>query len=277
MQAPLSPGAHNVIVPPADASDLSVQAELDDAFEQLAGDRGEPIDALPPLEYAPQLSAQGGSFPREPEGLHDGGIFTPSHEEPLGELLEQLTAARAEVAEEVRAAAAAEGRPASGASDGDAGMDEDASFPPAELMAEDEDGPLSLVVPRPGSSLRDPALLSEESSLSPAEIGDWGQPTSADERLGLDLGATEPDRTGRESAPVRPAMPIPQDEDVFLAEEPTPDGSGRTPLPVRVLEWVNKPLAGLPEAVRQAMGKVAILTLINAVLVLVYVLLVRGR
>jgi len=39
---------------------------------------------------------------------------------------------------------------------------------------------------------------------------------------------------------------------------------------------VNKPLAAFPEAVRQAVGKVAILTLINAILVLLYVLLVRS-
>ena len=256
-----------------------MQAELDDAFEQLAGDADEAGDGLPPLEHPPHASQQGVPLRREPQGLHDLAPFGQSHEEPLGELLEQLTAVRAEVAAEVRAETAAaevrSGRHPKGADDD---LDDDAFSPPAALRAEDEDEPLNLVVPGSAGSAAQgtSAQLSDESLDSPLEIGDWGDPTSPDERAGLDLGEPEPEPAAREPVPVRPAIPIPQDEDAFLAEDPSPaDGPERTPLPVRVLEWVNKPLAGLPEVVRQAMGKVAILTLINAILVLVYVLLVR--
>jgi hypothetical protein len=283
--APLSPGAHHVIVPPVDESDPAVQAELDDAFDQLAGDdAGGGGDGLPELEYPPHPAPQDG-LPLEPQGLQAEAAFAASHAEPLGELLEQLTAVRKEFAAEGRAEAAAEARSGRGASRGgaDSGAEDEAlPAPPAPpaLLAEEEDEPLNLMVPGSGgpAALHSPALLSDESLDARLEDRDLGEPTSPDERAGLDLGEIEPQPRGREPAPVRPAIPIPLDEDSFLAEEPSPaDESDRTPLPVRVLEWVNKPLAGLPEAVRQAMGKVAILTLINAILVLVYVLLVRTR
>jgi hypothetical protein len=268
--APLSPGAHSAIVPPVDEFDPAVQAELDDAFQQLAGgDIGEGGDGLPDLGELPPL---------EPQRLDAEAEFPASHAEPLGELLEQLTAMRAEVAAEVRAEA--EALASGGASRGaaNADLDDDAFAPPPALLGEDEDEPLNLVVPRSDgpAALHSEELIPDESLDAGLEESDLGEPTSPDERAGLDLGEIEPQPTSREPAPVRPAIPIPQDEDSFLAEEPSP-ASDRTPLPVRALEWVNKPFAGLPEAVRQAMGKVAILTLINAVLVLLYVLLVRPR
>jgi hypothetical protein len=51
----------------------------------------------------------------------------------------------------------------------------------------------------------------------------------------------------------------------------------RLPIYVLALEWVNAPLEWLPPAVRDAMGKIGILTLINAAAVLLYVLLFRRR
>jgi hypothetical protein len=53
------------------------------------------------------------------------------------------------------------------------------------------------------------------------------------------------------------------------------DPEPRVPLLVRVLELMNAPLVGLSESVRVAMGKVAIVTSLNAVGVLVYVLVFR--
>lgn len=47
------------------------------------------------------------------------------------------------------------------------------------------------------------------------------------------------------------------------------------PLLVRVLEWINAPLAGLSDGVRTAIGKIAIVTTFNAVGVLLYVLIFR--
>ncbi|HEY7115334.1 MAG TPA: hypothetical protein VH475_02045 [Tepidisphaeraceae bacterium] len=49
----------------------------------------------------------------------------------------------------------------------------------------------------------------------------------------------------------------------------------RVPLVVRVLEWVNAPLASLSWGGREAVGKVAIATALNAIAILVYLLLFR--
>ena len=46
---------------------------------------------------------------------------------------------------------------------------------------------------------------------------------------------------------------------------------------LRPLEWLNAPLASCPEALRETLGKVAIVTLVNAVAVLAYVLMFRGQ
>jgi hypothetical protein len=44
---------------------------------------------------------------------------------------------------------------------------------------------------------------------------------------------------------------------------------------LRPLEWMNRPLAACSDAAREALGKVAIMTLINALAILVYVLFLR--
>lgn len=52
-------------------------------------------------------------------------------------------------------------------------------------------------------------------------------------------------------------------------------GDSAASLPVRILAWINSPLDSCPDPVREAVGKVAILTAVNAVAVLVYVLFFR--
>ncbi len=54
-------------------------------------------------------------------------------------------------------------------------------------------------------------------------------------------------------------------------------GEDDAPLPayLRPLEWLNAPLIACPEGVREALGKVAIVTLVNAIAVLIYVLMFR--
>ena len=80
--------------------------------------------------------------------------------------------------------------------------------------------------------------------------------TSAAERAGLDRPSVEGETSSPESAS--------QDE-----------SPPRTPLLVRVLEWVNAPMNALPDRARDAVGAVAIGTFIMAAAVLVYVLLFR--
>ena len=51
--------------------------------------------------------------------------------------------------------------------------------------------------------------------------------------------------------------------------------SAPVPIPLRVLAWVNAPLDSCPDHVREALGKVAIVTAVNALAVLLYVLFFR--
>ena len=61
------------------------------------------------------------------------------------------------------------------------------------------------------------------------------------------------------------------------AQQPAAAADDDAPLPIylRPLEWLNAPLALLPESVRDIVGKFAIVTLLNAAAILVYVLVVR--
>jgi hypothetical protein len=49
----------------------------------------------------------------------------------------------------------------------------------------------------------------------------------------------------------------------------------KLPLYLKPLQWINAPLMPFPAAVREAIGKIAILTLFNAIAVILYVLIFR--
>ena len=49
------------------------------------------------------------------------------------------------------------------------------------------------------------------------------------------------------------------------------------PIYLRTLQWMNSPLDSCPDHVRELIGKIAILTMINAIAVLAYVLFFRHR
>ena len=53
------------------------------------------------------------------------------------------------------------------------------------------------------------------------------------------------------------------------------DDEQTVPIYLKPLEWLNAPLAACPESVRDLLGKAAIITLANAIAVLVYVLMFR--
>ena len=60
-----------------------------------------------------------------------------------------------------------------------------------------------------------------------------------------------------------------------LEAEVAEAADARVPALVRALEWMNAPLAGLSDGAREALGKIAIVTTLNAVAVLLYVLIFR--
>ncbi len=53
------------------------------------------------------------------------------------------------------------------------------------------------------------------------------------------------------------------------------DASARLPLFLRPLEWLSAPLDPWPDQIREIIGKIGLMTLINALAVLAYVLLFR--
>jgi len=85
--------------------------------------------------------------------------------------------------------------------------------------------------------------------------------TSAAERAGL----ATPAGVASPAAAPKSAGPLSSDE------------YDDAPLPfyLRPLEWLNAPLAILPQPVRDVVGKIAIVTLLNAAAILAYVLVVR--
>jgi hypothetical protein len=88
--------------------------------------------------------------------------------------------------------------------------------------------------------------------------------TSAAERAALDAELEESATEVVQAAVASAEASVPQ-----TAED------GRVPFYVRVLEWINAPLAACSDATRELIGKIALLTLVNALAVLVYVLFVR--
>lgn len=59
-------------------------------------------------------------------------------------------------------------------------------------------------------------------------------------------------------------------------EAPAADVDDALPWYLRPLEWLNAPLMIFPPGVRDLIGKAAIVTLLNATAILIYVLIVRG-
>lgn len=92
--------------------------------------------------------------------------------------------------------------------------------------------------------------------------------TSVAERQGL--AAPDPDA----SSPDAPADALPGPGELALLSAPVEDD---VPLPayLKPLEWMNAPLDMLPTPIRDVLGQVAILTLVNAIAVLIYVFVFR--
>ena len=72
------------------------------------------------------------------------------------------------------------------------------------------------------------------------------------------------------------AVAVPSPEAAGAKTEAVPKAVSGDPLVLRVLAWVNAPLDSFPDHVREVVGKIAILTTVNAYIsVLVYVLFFR--
>ena len=112
-----------------------------------------------------------------------------------------------------------------------------------------------------------------------APVAPVAPPPSAADDLAAELEADEAAHAAavrRMKQPAAAETPAPTDLDPGPTEV---DESGvvyeRIPLVVRVLEWVNAPLGFLSVDAREAVGKIALVTTVNAIAILTYVLLFR--
>ena len=87
---------------------------------------------------------------------------------------------------------------------------------------------------------------------------------SAAERAGLN--ASPGDSAAGSATAIKAAAPVAQVREVD--DQPLPAY-------LKPLEWINAPLEACPSALRDFIGKAAIITLVNAAAILLYVLLFR--
>lgn len=145
---------------------------------------------------------------------------------------------------------------------------------PAPLASQPQEPPV------PSSTTAD--VSAEMDALFSAAIAK-DQPAEAapgDDAAAAVAGAAaeaEAETTAAERAGLQPRSASFDADGSFAQPAPEPEADEDAPLPLylRPLEWLNAPLALLPESMRDIVGKIAILTLLNAAAILTYVLVVR--
>ena len=120
--------------------------------------------------------------------------------------------------------------------------------------------------------------------VAPAPVTVVTETPAAPPAENLPAAAPDEEEEGATTAAERSALQIPetveapvQEEALFTEEETSASiaDDGALPFYLKPLEWLNAPLEALPEGIRDAVGKIALLTLFNAVAVLIYVLMFR--
>jgi hypothetical protein len=96
--------------------------------------------------------------------------------------------------------------------------------------------------------------------------------TSAAERAGLNAPVSGAELSASTNAPAAAAAAIKERASGSVTDV---GDDGPLPLYLKPLEWINAPLEACPTALRDFIGKAAIITLVNAAAVLCYVLLFR--
>ena len=220
---------------PAGGANATHVASADDLLSQLAGDEIDRLLAEADVEAEAQKSFD----------VPNATIELPQHEDEneSPDLGSQIESALEQVAAPLE--------PAAGEIDNsseDKAIDESLALGEASSAAE-------LRHPIEPSS---PVVV----AAAPSSAASSDEQTSVQERSALAGGLSV-------AAPLNGSG---QEESSSLAADETVP-----PLPIylRPLEWLNAPLCAGPEVVREAMGKVALITLVNALAVLTYVLIFR--
>lgn len=131
--------------------------------------------------------------------------------------------------------------------------------------------PASTLAPEHAQPQGDPSHESSEQASSFV-----GSPTQASQTVTAVLGelASAEIDDGTDRSALMNDTPQPKVEGSALLDEPI-EGAP-LPLLLRPLEWINRPFEGLPETLRQDLGKVAIVTTLNSLAVLIYVVFFRN-
>jgi hypothetical protein len=119
--------------------------------------------------------------------------------------------------------------------------------------------------------------LDEVAANGPVKVAETTEapenPSAVDLDAVLATAAATPIPTPAEQAAL--AAPIPETEQPADHSPPIELGDTRLPLILRPLEWLSAPLDPWPDQMRDALGKIGLLTLVNALAVLAYVFLFR--
>ncbi len=226
---------------PTSGSDAAPMASADDLLAQLAGDE---IDRL--LSESDTDSPSGDS-PDPAQGDPDNDFTDDSVDvADVGAQINTLLDA-------VNSAASPD--PASESTDEQAAEFDRALARHAEALMEADTAASEEDAGAVDSIASSPATLASVGTPAPA-VSEEELETSLQERDALAIH----DRDDAHASGVNPLADIPA-----------------RPLPIylRPLEWLNWPMTILPDSSRELLGKIAIITLFNAVAVLAYVLLFR--
>lgn len=119
-------------------------------------------------------------------------------------------------------------------------------------------------LPLPADPVNTPPLEAS-ATVAPAD-----EPPSAAEALRAEL---EAETSPRPIVEPGPSLPDVLDEVLTSSAQAAPPS---VPLLLKPLEWMNRPFAFIPAETRMRLGKVGLITLINALVILAYVLFFRG-
>ena len=122
-----------------------------------------------------------------------------------------------------------------------------------------------------------------DAEAAPAEFVPQPEPSVVEQEVTAELdalftAAVEKDKAADAAAAAETSSAERAGLAVSVSQIPPPDDAN-APLPwyLRPLEWLSAPLMIFPPGVRDLVGKAAIVTLLNATAILIYVLIVRGR
>ncbi|MGB7158608.1 MAG: hypothetical protein WBD40_11115 [Tepidisphaeraceae bacterium] len=245
---------------PLESASTQPLGNADDLLAQMAG---EEVDRLLAESDAAEARAQGADAPSKL-----GETWrADAPAQPEAAIQDQLDALFSEITAEQPNPAATEApteAPTPTASMPAAPIAKEEPADPDAVMSalRDDPEPKAIVAPEPAKSAPVAPISGSEPAAASAIVA---APSTERETTRADrAGLADPD----------PADALPGPGELKALAAPVEDDR---PLPVylKPLEWMNAPLNFLPQGARDVLGQIAILTLVNAIAVLIYVFVFR--